>query len=983
MTIIGPIIDRRTVSTVFAEISKDMEFFREAIIRVPKKTTDQYHTVLIPATGKKKHRLFCNCSTGKDPTCSHARELSTHVEALSGMLKGKNVATHFAESHFRKIFEAVGRGSNHSIERVTTTQGDVDRPFLIVKSGGTSLLKYYPFEDSGVRLSSRLTPGEKFSRAWLINKSASFVESEYERIMRSSGHTTVRTLEENSVWYRCAYHFFVEFTHSTHNWSISVDENTGVVSLMLLVDGKMVAEVFLPAKSVSGVLDILKTLGYHLPQHPKNSDEVEIGFVISASSDALVQCKPVVALLTGSTNYTTVTPAFCYGTHGYDLESDRFFRFSAGSLQRIATGWNSTKNVEITGISPFIDENTSSLSVGCLDGDAGTSQTDLFGTGECNDLARIVSPPVLRSFDRIELHPLSVNGSQWTIDLNYCCGDIRVSLGTLIEAKQRKSAYLFTDSCIVAMKSRLVTGALAQARGIGPDGVITLSSTSLMLLRGESVALHFDGDEKLIKKIKNMFSGKPVNEVAYKEDFTCTLRPYQANGVSWLHFLYDYHLGGLLCDEMGLGKTIQIIACINSLRAREQTMFVCIVCPTSVISHWQRLFERFSPTLQVVDYAKERILPERTTCDVVLMSYGLMRNDIDTLTATMFDIVVFDEVHQLKNRDTASYRAACSVRGRTVIGLTGTPVENSADDLESLFNLVLPGLTIDVPSESALLSAINLSAPPHEIFRFRQKIEPFILRRLKANVLTELPPKTEENRYCSLSDYQMELYSTALEKRGLPLVQALRDGGQAIPYIHIFALMNYLKQVCNTPALVCGTWEEYPRHESGKWELFKELLDESLGSGQKVVVFTQFLAMVDIFSHYLNSLGIGHVTLTGATVHREKCISQFNDDPSCRVFIGSLKAGGVGIDLVAGSVVIHYDRWWNAAREDQATDRVHRIGQKNGVQVFKLITDNSLEERIDRIISRKKSIAEHTLTDDDPDAVKQYTREELMGLISR
>ncbi|MDO5575941.1 MAG: C-terminal helicase domain-containing protein, partial [Fibrobacter sp.] len=200
--------------------------------------------------------------------------------------------------------------------------------------------------------------------------------------------------------------------------------------------------------------------------------------------------------------------------------------------------------------------------------------------------------------------------------------------------------------------------------------------------------------------------------------------------------------------------------------------------------------------------------------------------------------------------------------------------------------------------------------------------------------------------------------------------------------MHIFALFSYLKQVCNHPALALKTDSDYNKYECGKWELFKELLEESLNSGAKVVVFTQYLGMIKIMEKYCESIQTGYVSLTGATKNRGRIIQKFAEDSSCRVFLGSLKAGGVGIDLVAASVVIHYDRWWNSAKEDQATDRVHRIGQTRGVQVFKLITRKTIEERIASIIDRKKNLVKNALVEDSPDTLKVFSRKELLELLT-
>ena len=264
----------------------------------------------------------------------------------------------------------------------------------------------------------------------------------------------------------------------------------------------------------------------------------------------------------------------------------------------------------------------------------------------------------------------------------------------------------------------------------------------------------------------------------------------------------------------------------------------------------------------------------------------------------------------------------------------------------------------------------------------RRLISPFVLRRTKETVLDELPPKITDLRFCELSDEQIKLYREAVESRGAELVNKLKQPGERIPYIHIFSVLGKLKQICNHPAQLDESWENYEEHESGKWELFKEILAESLAGRQKVVVYSQYLNMIGIIEHHLNSLGVGYAVLTGQSRKRGEIIDRFAEDPNCRVFVSSLMAGGVGIDLIAASVVIHYDRWWNAAREDQATDRVHRIGQRRGVQVFKLVTLGTLEEKISAIIDKKRALMESIVREDDENAVKACTKQELIDLLT-
>ena len=261
-------------------------------------------------------------------------------------------------------------------------------------------------------------------------------------------------------------------------------------------------------------------------------------------------------------------------------------------------------------------------------------------------------------------------------------------------------------------------------------------------------------------------------------------------------------------------------------------------------------------------------------------------------------------------------------------------------------------------------------------------ISPFTLRRLKKTVLKELPEKIEDIRTCTLSDDQVRLYRDAISSRGSGLVARLAQEKEPIPYMHIFALLTLLKQICDHPALVEGTGKDLDKYQSGKWELFKELVTEALDSGQKIVIYSQFLGMIRMIGLFLQGLGAGFVSLTGSSRKRGEIVSRFNEDPDCRVYVGSLKAGGTGIDLVAGSVVIHYDRWWNAAKEDQATDRVHRIGQQRGVQVFKLVTEGTLEEKISAIIEKKRNLMESIVREDDPGLLKAFSREDLMEMLS-
>lgn len=472
------------------------------------------------------------------------------------------------------------------------------------------------------------------------------------------------------------------------------------------------------------------------------------------------------------------------------------------------------------------------------------------------------------------------------------------------------------------------------------------------------------------------------------------LRPYQEIGVNWLWFLYHHHLSGLLCDDMGLGKTHQamaLMAAITNMKKMEsvqkQSHVPChflVICPTSVLYHWQEKLQQFLPHARVCTFhgIKRSMGDFHREYDILLTSYGIWRNDNEILSKVKFEVAVFDEIQVAKNYTSQVYSALTNVQAKSRIGLTGTPIENRLRELKSLFDIILPHY---MPHEKEYrelfvkpIEKENNNKRKALLSRF---IKPFVLRRKKEDVLQDLPEKIEEISHCALLPDQYKLYQQVLHQSKEMLLNELRDENNPIPYIHVFALLSQLKQICNHPAIYYKKPDEYKNFRSGKWELFQELLQEARESQQKVVIFSQYLFMLDIIKSYLQEKGIHYAEIRGATINRGEQIKKFNEDPKCEVFIGSLQAAGLGIDLTGGSVVIHYDRWWNAARENQATDRVHRIGQKRGVQVFKLVTKGTFEERIDTLIAQKGKLMEDIVGVDEQQFVKQFNRSEIIQLL--
>lgn len=561
-------------------------------------------------------------------------------------------------------------------------------------------------------------------------------------------------------------------------------------------------------------------------------------------------------------------------------------------------------------------------------------------------------------------------------------------------AIKKKKPYLFDAHGLIDLSSKYFDWLrlLDKGRVDRKQHTITLSTLELIRLnafyeievREGKGAAKKEGEELL----KELIEFKNIDNPDLS-GLNSTLRPYQQIGVNWLWFLYHHGLSGLLSDDMGLGKTHQTMALLAAVMNENKKLnglkkHFLIICPTSVIYHWQEKLQAFLPDAKICTFhGQNRSLKEFSEeYDILLTSYGIWRLEHEFLSKLPFEIAVFDEVQVAKNHSSRLYSSLTHVNAEMRIGLTGTPIENQLRELKALFDVVVPTY---MPPE---IDFREFFVKPIEREQNRQKkellsrfIKPFLLRRKKSQVLLDLPEKIEEVAHTELAPSQEKLYNETIKKNREKILEALQNKEETVPYMHIFALLSALKQICDHPAVFYKDPENYQKYSSGKWDLFVELLNEALESEQKVVVFSQYLFMLDIMEEYLNENGIGFATIRGSTANRGEQIHRFNHDLECKVFLGSLQASGLGLDLTAGSVVIHYDRWWNAARENQATDRVHRIGQTRGVQVFKLVTKNTLEKKIDELIFKKGQLMEDIVAVDDHQIIKKFTREEIASLL--
>jgi len=578
---------------------------------------------------------------------------------------------------------------------------------------------------------------------------------------------------------------------------------------------------------------------------------------------------------------------------------------------------------------------------------------------------------------------------QWQADLTYVSEFGAVSFSEIKQAIEERRSYAITQAGMLFFKDPRFDW----IRNVSFCGgrTLTLSPIEWIRLRIFEDVLPPTGQSTqavvsraLLHKLDTLEGDDTLNLKGLKS----TLRPYQKLGVKWLWSLYCYGLSGLLCDDMGLGKTHQAMALLAGIKNINKERKACyfIVCPTSVISHWEELLKVFLPNLRVtLFYGTHRSLKEFDNhADVLLTSYGTLRSERGALSNIEFEVIILDEIQIAKNANSQTYHALKMLNAQMRIGLTGTPIENHLRELKALFDIILPSY-LPPPAQYR-----EMFVNPIEKFNDHEKkkllsqiVHPFLLRRKKGEVLKDLPKKTEEIAYCYLSEEQKKLYRDAIFNSRDTLMQGIDSSETKHSTIHIFSLINTLKQICNHPCLVTKDFDNYKRHRSGKWDLFVELLDEARNSGQKVVVFSQYLGMIAIIEKYLKEHNIMYASIKGRTRNRKKQLQIFRDDPKCEVFTASLRACGTGIDLTAASVVIHLDRWWNFAREEQATDRTHRIGQKRGVLVFKIVTKETIEIDINRLIEKKMHLLQSIVGYDDKDQIKCLDREDLIALVKQ
>ncbi|MHB2154548.1 DEAD/DEAH box helicase [Calditrichota bacterium GD2] len=498
------------------------------------------------------------------------------------------------------------------------------------------------------------------------------------------------------------------------------------------------------------------------------------------------------------------------------------------------------------------------------------------------------------------------------------------------------------------------------------DGTVRLSKTQALLIEeilNDSAQAEADQAFKdHLQKLKNF---KTIRPVELPKNFRGELRPYQKAGLDWLVFLNEYGLGGCLADDMGLGKTIQALALLQLQKEKlKKNLVSLIVAPTSVLTNWQNEAARFTPDLKVYLHTgleREKNVRHFEQFDLIITSYALLWRDFDLLKEISFHYVILDESQKIKNPQSVTARAAYRLRASHRLVMTGTPIENNLAELWSQFQFINPGMLGALKAFTTHFGkAIEKQGDQEKAEQLRRLIYPFILRRTKDMVAKELPPKVENILFCDMSDQQQKAYEKWRDYYRALILKAINEKGLNRSKMKVLEGLTRLRQLAIHPAMV----ENNHKSDSGKFYALHDILEEVIKENHKVLLFSQFVKALTLVRQGLDQRSIPYLYLDGSTKNRQKLVDKFQNNSKIKIFLISLKAGGLGLNLTAADYVIHLDPWWNPAVEAQAMDRAHRIGQSKKVFVYKMITRGSVEEKILALQQRKKNLAEQLITTD-------------------
>jgi non-specific serine/threonine protein kinase len=489
---------------------------------------------------------------------------------------------------------------------------------------------------------------------------------------------------------------------------------------------------------------------------------------------------------------------------------------------------------------------------------------------------------------------------------------------------------------------------------------------------------------KLEEKYERLRSFNRINEVDPPKDLASILRPYQVAGYHWLNYLNEVGWGGILADDMGLGKTVQALSCLQLFREKTKSMSALVVCPTTLMFNWENEIKKFTPKLTYkIHHGGERQRDKKLfdEYDVIITTYGTLRSDIKFMSDTALDYVVLDESQAIKNPQSKVTKAACLLNAKNRICMSGTPLQNNTFDIYAQMNFLNPGMLGSVEYfRNEFATPIDKFGEREHKDHLKKLLYPFILRRTKEQVAKDLPAKTETILFCEMEEEQRNIYDAYRNDYRDKILGVIKEQGIDKSQLTILQGLMKLRQICDSPAIM-NEKETMPNVSVKLDELTREIT-ENIGN-HKALVFSQFLGMLGLIRQKLTELGVKFEYFDGSTSapDREKAIQSFQNDDEVRVFLISLKAGGVGLNLTAADYVYIVDPWWNPAVEQQAIDRTHRIGQTKNIFAYRMICKDTIEDKILQLQDKKRSLA-RDLVADDTGFVKTLTREDVEYLFS-
>lgn len=582
------------------------------------------------------------------------------------------------------------------------------------------------------------------------------------------------------------------------------------------------------------------------------------------------------------------------------------------------------------------------------------------------------------------------SGINWfDVDFDIKYGDQTVNLKDLRKAIINKQNYVkLSDGSVGVLPDEWFQKfSLALEMGKLQEKSLRLPKTHFLLverLYQEQLQKEEDLQLELAEKKKLLYAFEKIEDVEVPANISAELRDYQLGGLNWFNFLGQFEWGGCLADDMGLGKTLQMLAYFQHLKENnpaEKLKFL-VVCPTTLLFNWQNEIEKFCPDLSpMLHWGIGR--PSQSSAweeaDVVLTSYGTMVNDIELFKSFTFTVAVLDESQAIKNPGSLRYKACMLLEARHRFVLTGTPVENNTVELYAQMNFLNPGLLGSLNSfKNNFATAVDTMEDKEKLAQLRDILKPFILRRTKEQVAKELPEKTEMILYCEMEKAQREIYNTFRDNIRNFLIEKIATDGLENSKMNILDGILKLRQICDSPALL--NTEEYYGDASVKADELLRHVEEKTGR-HKILIFSQFVKMLDIIRQKLDGHKIQYAYIDGKTRDRGAQVQEFQENDEVRVFLISLKAGGVGLNLTAADYVYLVDPWWNPAVEQQAIDRAHRIGQDKHVFAYKMICKDTIEDKILTLQKKKKALAEELIASESG-FIKQLTQEDITELFS-